>query len=131
MIATDTNALLRYLLGDDPAQSSTVVRCFHREFEGGGEVFVSDIVLVEACWVLESAYEMDRTEIADVLDQVVGRRSFVLESRRRVKGALAGYRSTKADFSDLMILLRAMDEGATVLCTFDKALLRHDGAEKP
>lgn len=59
MIAIDTNVVVRYLTGDHPDQSPRA-----RALVDGHEIFVPVTVILEAAWVLRSAYGY---EVADVV----------------------------------------------------------------
>jgi predicted nucleic-acid-binding protein len=58
MIGIDTNILLRLWLNDDPTQNTDTLLAAH----GGmpGSLLVTDVVLAEAVWTLNSAFEQDQ-----------------------------------------------------------------------
>jgi predicted nucleic-acid-binding protein len=69
-IAVDTNVLVRYLTWDDVPQAEAAAAAI----ESGEIVAISSIVLCELVWVLQRAYRLSNTEIADAMQ-------FVIESR--------------------------------------------------
>ena len=62
MIAIDTNLVVRYLTGDHPKQSPRA-----RALIDGAAVFVPVTVVLEAEWVLRSAYGTDATRVIEAL----------------------------------------------------------------
>ena len=64
MIAVDTNVLVRVLV-DDPGQKAQVAAA-RSQAKRAGQVWVAQIVQAETVWVLESAYDLDRTTILRV-----------------------------------------------------------------
>ena len=67
MQAVDTNIVVRYLTGDDPAQSAEA-----RAVIDAGSVFVSTTVLLESEWVLRSVYGFAGGEVAAALRAFAG-----------------------------------------------------------
>ncbi|EQD27547.1 PilT protein domain protein, partial [mine drainage metagenome] len=58
MIALDSNVLVRLVTRDDEAQALRAKAIFDAHNGEDGALFVSDIVLVEVCWVLERSYRL-------------------------------------------------------------------------
>jgi predicted nucleic acid-binding protein len=63
MIGIDTNVLVRFLVRDDEAQFDRARRLIKREASGGEPVMVSQLVLLEAEWVLRSRYSLKKGAI--------------------------------------------------------------------
>ena len=64
MMGLDTNVLVRYLTQDDPEQS----RIATREIETDNlSFFITSMGMCELVWVLETAYNYDRSTISDTL----------------------------------------------------------------
>ncbi len=124
MAAADTNVLLRLLSGDDERQAARA----RKAVAAHGPLFISHIVLVEAIWVLKRGYEMQRDEIAEVVEELLGGSGFILQREAEVAAALALFRTSSADFSDCLLLENARSEGELPVLTFDKALAKLDGA---
>jgi len=126
MIAVDTNVLVRALV-DDPGQP-TQVRAARAVLQKAGEVFVSQVVLVETVWVLETAYGLKRDDIIMVLDTLALNSAYVIEHEHRFLEAHGLFRRDKADFADFIILAAARNENSP-LCTFDKQLAGSSGVK--
>ncbi len=58
MLAVDTNVVVRFLTGDEPAQAARARAIFQRE-----TVFLGKTVLVETEWVLRSLYRFEAVRI--------------------------------------------------------------------
>ncbi len=124
MIGVDTNVLVRYLVGDKPRhQCERAADLFESTIAQGGDVFLSNIVLCECVWVLESAYNVSRAEISDVLNKLLDARHVRFRDRALVRSALQSYRDSQGDFADYLIRDIAIDEGCEKVATFDQDLL--------
>jgi predicted nucleic-acid-binding protein len=126
LTAFDTSALVRVLVGDDPAQTKKAERAFAAHAKSDG-IFVSLVVLAEVGWVLSIAYQWDRATLHDRLSRLARTRGVVVEDLDLVESALAGFRVGKADLADYLILGKARG-GSAQLLTFDKRLGREAGA---
>jgi predicted nucleic-acid-binding protein len=58
MIGLDTNVVLRYLLQDDPKQTSQVNRIIDRELSPDDPGFISVATVLEIVWVLRSLFKL-------------------------------------------------------------------------
>lgn len=67
MASADTNVLLRWALNDLPEQSDAAVRLL----EGDNEVQVADMAIIEAGYVLEKVYGLDRSLVAGYIRAVM------------------------------------------------------------
>lgn len=124
--AADTNVLLRLLLSDDDEQARAA-RAFQRIH---APLFVSHLVLAEASWVLTSGYGFTREKLRAVLEMLVDTDGIALQEPEVVQAALASFRSSRADFSDCLILAVAESAAMAPLATFDQKLGKLPGARK-
>lgn len=124
MIGIDTNVLLRYLIHDDVPQGKRVDMLAERAAEAGKRLFIDDVVLCEAVWVLRSGYGLGRGLIAQVLDDLLETALFDFEDRNLLRLALDDYRTGSASFADYLIGLRNARAGCDHTMTFDRALRR-------
>lgn len=127
MIAIDTNVLVRYLVYDDPKQAMAV-RALLEELTSTRPGFICREVTIEFVWVLERSYHFPRSEIADVLVELISTDSLIIEAAEDIVRAAIRYRQGGVGFADLMILAAARRVGAGPLYTFDRALARVEGA---
>jgi predicted nucleic-acid-binding protein len=103
MIGLDTNVLVRYFAQDDAAQSkkaTALMESFSAERPG----FVSQVTLVEVVWVLGRCYGVERDQMKDIIESMLGTKELVVESADTVRKALRVFAaSDKADFADCLI----------------------------
>jgi predicted nucleic-acid-binding protein len=125
MRAVDTNVLVRLLTRDDPRQVAAA-----EGFVARG-AWVSHVVLVEAVWVLESVYELDRGGQARAVAMLLNHRDLTLQDADVVATALEHFNAKGGvSFSDCLVLEVARKAGHVPLGTFDRDLAKLDGAER-
>lgn len=131
MIALDTNVVVRLLVDDDPEQCRRARLLVEKAESREEPLWLSDIVLCETVWVLESCYELHRAEIFGALSRLVRSRQVQLQSPDTAAAALADYRAGRADFADYLILKLALAAGCVSLATFDRELHRLENVTSP
>ncbi len=131
MIGFDTNVILRIIVKDDPAQTALALGLLDRIESTGETIFLSDIVLCELVWTMRTAYKKSTIEIVAVLKALADSEDLRFESVERLRTAVNSYEHGHGDFADYLIRERAMEAGCDEVFTFDKALLREAGFEKP
>ena len=131
MIAFNTNVLLRLLLNDDARQARRAQALIDEAMSRSDTVLLPDIVLCEVEWVLSSVYEVPKDAIVETLRRLLDADEFTFIDRTAVTGALNGYESGSANFSDYLIGASAARAGAATTYTFDRALRRTDGFSLP
>ena len=122
MIGVDTNVLVRYLTRDDPAQYEKAAAFIEAATNRGEQLVVNTVVLCELEWVLGSAYNYSRAEIARAIEQILATAQFEVERLDEARKALADFRTTKSDFSDALIGRINRSLGAEHTMTFDRDL---------
>ena len=120
MPAVDTNVLLRLIVDDDEEQT----RDANAFVRASGRVFVSQVVLVEAAWVLARAYGLSRAQLARAIELVLAADAFTVERSDLVVESLKLFGSSNADFSDCVIAATARAANELPLATFDAAASR-------
>ena len=131
MIALDTNVLVRFLVEDDQVQTARATALIKRAIGRDDRLFVADVVMCEVAWVLGTSYKTPRHEIAAVLRRLVGVQHLAFDSTDRMARALDAFDSGKGDFADYLIREQAKAAGCTTVATFDAALLKEPGFERP
>jgi predicted nucleic-acid-binding protein len=126
VIALDTNVLVRFLVQDDPGQARLANEIID-QLTDDAPGFVGREVLVELVWVLERAYRLGRSEIAEVLDGLLTSTELRVEGAEQVGAALELYRNEGFGFADLMIVAAARRADASELLTFDRKAARLSG----
>ena len=116
MRAIDTNVIVRFLTGDDPAQTAKA-----RKLIEGGEIFVSTTVLLETEWVLRSGYGFASERLVQGLRDFAGLPGVTLEEPQLAARAL-DWADQGLDFADALHLAGAQD--CTVFMSFDRKLAK-------
>ncbi len=128
MISLDTNILVRIFVDDlGQLEQSKKARQIVAEYK---TVYISQVVQIEAVWVLSSAYKFSRKEIGLVLDNLLNNQSFRLENVAIFADALTLYCSSNIDFSDAVILQTSVQQNLKLL-SFDKKLQKQQGVIVP
>lgn len=123
MRAVDTTLLVRLAVRDDPRQVSAA-----EAFVASG-AWVSQLVLLEFVWVLESVYRLGAGELAAAVDILLNHAQLTVDGSEAVAAALDRFRGrTGVAFSDCLVLEAARKAGHLPLGTFDRKLARLPGA---
>ena len=121
MRAIDTNVVVRYLTGDDPAQAARARKVIDR-----GNVFVSTTVFLESEWVLRSVYGFSGNDVALALRAFAGLPAIEVESPALLAEVLD--RMEKGmDFADALHLGAAA--GCEAMLSFDRDFIETAGNE--
>jgi len=125
MRAVDTNVLVRLATRDDVRQTAAA-----EAFVAVG-VWVSQLVLVEAMWVLASVYDLGAEKIATAVEMLLQHNDLTIQDADVVSAALATFRERPAvGFSDCLILEVARKAGHLPMGTFDRDLAKLEGTHK-
>ncbi len=126
MKAIDTNVLVRFLVNDDPAQAEQVRQLFADAEQQRAVLFLPLLVLLETIWVLESAYEVQRPDLIDALDDLLLLPILQFEQRDAVQATLAMATTHCVDLPDMLIAQSARKSGCEQVLTFDRKAARSD-----
>lgn len=120
MKALDTNVIIRFLVNDDKKQGETVKGLFLKAEREQKSFYITNPVLLEVIYVLESVYKFQRSEILNAIDSMVMMKILVFENPDVLQRLTAiGERST-IELEDLLVGLIAQDNGCETTITFDK-----------
>ena len=117
----DTNIFLRLLLKDNVEQHNQVKRLFQRAKLGKIKITIIQIVIFEVLFILDSYYNLSKSEIIQKLKIIVSTPYVEIEDRSTFIQALKLYKSYTLSFVDCFLLAKAL-EGEKRLMTFDKKL---------
>ena len=130
MVGLDTNVLVRYLAEDDAKQAALATHLIDKQLSVTEPGFISVVVLVELCWVLQALYAAQHAEIASTVADLLAAPRFRIEQRDAVQAALRqleGTKNAKSGFADALIAQVSASEGCTCTVTFDKGAARWAG----
>ena len=121
MIGLDTNVLIRYLVQDDPNQTSRANALIDRAAAQETAMFINHVVMCELAWVLGRGYKYHRTALAEVIEKILLGRQFEIEKKDLVWTALASFKASRADFADCLIGVTNDLAGCESTLTFDRS----------
>lgn len=130
MVGLDTNVLVRYLAQDDPRQSAAATRLIEQGLTDRAPGYLSLVVVVELCWVLQRLYAASVQEVAQTLDDMLAMPVFVFQERDAVQAAVGLVRTrsgAQLGLPDVLIAQLAMQAGCERVFSFDKGAVRSAG----
>jgi predicted nucleic-acid-binding protein len=126
VIGLDTNVLVRYLAQDDPKQTAAATKLFG-SVSAASPAFVSQVVLVETVWVLQSRYATDAAQICQVVETLLRTDAVQVERADVVWRALRRFRQNQGDFPDALVTELAHAAGCRQIYSFDRAAVKRSG----
>ncbi len=123
----DTSVVVRYLTGDPPEMAEQAARII----DGATDARITDVVLMEAAYVLGSNYRVPRADVVDALVGLVEKRNIVTHGldKSMVILALQLCRpSNRVSFADALLWAVARSAGPAVVYSFDRRFPR-EGVE--
>jgi predicted nucleic-acid-binding protein len=126
MIGLDTNVLVRYIMQDDAKQSLKATKLME-SLTVDEPGFVSLVSVVELGWVLSSAYDLDRAQVAQVHELLLRTKAVVVDRADEVTKALRVFKASSADFADCLIERTAASAGCARTMTFDVGAAKTSG----
>jgi predicted nucleic-acid-binding protein len=126
MTGLDTNVLVRIFIEDDPEQYRKVKE-FLQSLTPESPGYVSLIALIELAWVLRSQYTLNKMQLIQCLERLLGYPELVIEDHAAVTLALHRFSQFKADFADCLIERLGHAAGCGKTVTFDVDASRFAG----
>lgn len=120
MKGVDTNILVRFLVGDDKVQTEKVYAIFKKTETDRQKLFVPFIVVVELIWVLQSVYQITRSDIVDSINALLSMSILKVEQHLILQQWVVAAQTNKHDLADLLIAFCAKGQGCESVITFDK-----------
>jgi len=116
----DTNVLVRHLTGDPPKMASRATAYL----ASADELLLTDLVVAETVYVLESVYEAPRGQVADAVRALLAFRSVVTVDPALLLRAVEIYETDRLDFAEAYLVANAESTGVNRVASFDKAIDR-------
>ena len=110
----DADVILRYLLNDHPDHSQASSKLMEEVERGGAEAYIHDVVIAEVVWALEKFYEVSKSNIRDVLTELISMRGIAVSDRTVLSRALWIYADKDVDFVDALLGALALEKGMGV-----------------
>ena len=124
-VLLDTNVVIRHLTGDPPSMAKRATRLLATE----PELVLTDVVLAECVYVLESYYEVERPRIAELLRAALALPTISSDSELLLR-ALEVYELDSLDFAEAYLVAVAELNGMRSIASFDKAIDRAASVER-
>jgi predicted nucleic-acid-binding protein len=122
----DTNILIRHLTGDPPAQAKRATAYLG----AGHELILPDLVLAEMVYVLESFYEVPRTDIARMARALLALPSIAVADHDLLLRAVEIYEVLRLDFAEAYLSALAELSGVNRVASFDRQIDRVQGIQR-
>jgi predicted nucleic-acid-binding protein len=116
----DTNVLIRHLTGDPPAQAKRATTFL----QGSDELILTDLVLAEMVYVLESFYEVRREEVADMARSLLALPTIIAGDHDLLLRAVELYEVMRLDFAEAYLVAMAELSGVNRVASFDRQIDR-------
>mgnify|MGYP001267343294 CR=1 FL=1 len=122
----DTNVLVRHLTGDPPemAERATAFLAAH------AELYLSDLIVAETVYVLESFYKAPREQVAEAMRSLVAMRSMITVDPALLLRALEVYEVERLDFAEAYLVACAESTGIGRVASFDRTIDRVSTVER-
>jgi len=116
----DTNILIRHLTGDPIAQAKRATALLR----GADELILTDLVVAEMVYVLESFYETPRAEIAGMVRSLLALPSIAVADHDLLLRAVELYEIVRLDFAEAYLVAFAELSGVNRVASFDRQIDR-------
>jgi predicted nucleic acid-binding protein len=115
----DTNVVIRHLTGDPPELATRATTAL----ASGERLLLTDLVLAECVYVLESFYEVERHRVADLMRSAMALSSIETVDRNSPLRAFAVY-ELGLDFAEAYLVAQAEATGVGQVLSFDRSIDR-------
>ncbi|MBI4570513.1 MAG: PIN domain-containing protein [Chloroflexi bacterium] len=126
----DTNILIHYLTGQDEGKAQRCLQLLQLAERREVELAISELVIAEVVWVLESQTDLARTRIRDLLLPIVRLPGLRLPAKRTWPRVFDLYCERKVDFIDAYHVVCMERLGITRIYSYDTDFDRIDGIER-
>ena len=116
----DTNVLVRHLTGD-PAEMAARATAY---LETEPDLLLTDVIVAETVYVLQSYYQAPRTKIAESIRSLLAFASVVTVDSPLLLRAVEVYETEPIDFAEAYLVACAETTGINRVASFDRSLDR-------
>ncbi len=114
----DTNVLIHHLTGEPRDQARRATAFLAR----ADELLVPDLVVAEVVYVLESFYEVERSDVAELVRAILAFPAIVVVDAQLLLRALEIYEIHRLDFANAYLVASAEATGVGAVASFDRAI---------
>jgi predicted nucleic acid-binding protein len=122
----DTNVLVRHLTGDPPDLATRATAYLGTE----QEILLTDLVVAETVYVLESFYEAPRAQIAEAVRSLVAFDSILCVDPALILRAVEVYETDRIDFAESYLVACAESTEIGKIASFDRSIDRVNTVER-
>ena len=119
-VLIDTNVLVRHVTGDPRSQARRAT-AFLR---AGHQILLTDLVLAEVVYVLDSVYGFARPRVAEAGRSLLAHPGIAVIDEAMLLRAMELYESARLDFAEAYLAAAAERFGLGKVASFDRALDR-------
>lgn len=123
LVCIDTNILIRFLRADHPQLSPKAKEIFLKAQKGEIKIYLDEIIVAEAVWLLTSFYKLKKEEISFQLQELVSQEWIVSPRKKIILDSLSLYSTGNLHYIDCWIACVSKSVSGE-LRTFDKKLER-------
>ncbi len=113
-------------MADDNLQSKKVYKIFKDAEIENKELFVPLLVMLEIIWVLDSAYQISRQNILNIIGDLLLMPILKFENQDVLQNMIYAAKGNKVDLSDLLIAYSVKSNGCKNIMTFDKKASKYN-----
>lgn len=122
----DTNVLIRHLTGDPPEMAARATA-----FLGAAhELLLTDLIVAETVYVLESFYEAPRGQVAQAVRSLIAFESVVCVDPALLLRAIEFYETDRFGFAEAYLVACAENTRVNKVASFDRSIDRIDTIER-
>ena len=116
----DTNVLIRHLTGDSPKPAERATATLAEP----GPLLLTDLILAECVYVLESFYEVAPARVAEFLRSALAMPNIATADTALLLRALEVYEVDRLDFAEAYLVAQAETSGVGEIVSFDRSIDR-------
>jgi predicted nucleic-acid-binding protein len=122
----DTNVLVRHLTGDPVEMAARATAYLRTE----AELLLTDLVVAETVYVLESFYEAPRPQVAEAVRSLLALDSVISVDSALLLRAIEVYEVERLDFAEAYLVACAESTGINRVASFDRSIDRLGTVER-
>lgn len=116
----DTNIFLRFLANDIPQLADACEALFRKAIAGEEALYTTNMVIAEIVWVLESYYELSRSEVRTKVEKILNTPNLDCDNKENIIHALAVYEERQIDYIDSYNACILKMKGIGEIYSYDK-----------
>ena len=116
----DTNILVRHLTAYPPELAARATAYL----ASATELLLSDLIVAETVYVLESFYKVPRGQVADAMRSLIAFHSIVTVDPALLLRAIEVYERDRIDFAEAYLVACAETTGVNQVVSFDRSIDR-------